>query len=240
MARPRRADRGHLQVRRRPGHLPRGHRHLLRPVRDLPAPAAGHLDPRLPAPGRPGAPAAGARLGPEPVPGPRRPVPPARGADGLDDGGGRRRAGRDVRRDGPGHGGAERHEHRVVRPAQQPAQPDPAARPGPVDRRVRRPGGARADDAVRAGQQHHPDHLVRGVTAALARPRGERAGHRWRVVGADAPGGGAPRTAAHHPARGDADRGAVAPAPAGGCDLRDAACSRVRTASTRRSPWCSA
>ena len=219
---PRRADRGHLQVRRRPGHLPRGDRHLLRPVRDLPAPAAGHLDPRLPAAGRPGAPAAGARLGPEPVPGPRRPVPPARGPHGLDDGGDRRRPGRDVRRDGPRHRGAERHEHRLVRAAQQPPQPDPAARPGPVDRRVRRPGGARPDHAVRADQQHHADHLVRGVAAALARPRGERAGHRRPAVGADAPGGGAAGAAAHHAARGHVHRGDVAPAPAGGCDLRDA------------------
>ena len=36
------------------------------------------------------------------------------GLDGLDDGGDRRRPGRDVRRDGPRHRGAERHEHRVV------------------------------------------------------------------------------------------------------------------------------
>ena len=45
--RPRRADRGHLQVRRRPGRLPGRHRHLLRPVRDLAVAAAGHLDPRV-------------------------------------------------------------------------------------------------------------------------------------------------------------------------------------------------
>ena len=74
----------------------------------------------------------------------------------------------------------------------------------------------------------------------LARPRGERAGHRRPAVGADAPGGGAPGAAAHHAARGHVHRGDVAPAPAGGCDLRDA---RARGCERRQRDvrgWCSA
>ena len=46
--------------------------------------------------------AAGARLGPQPVPGPRGPVPPTRGTDRVEDRGRHRRRLRGLRRHGPG------------------------------------------------------------------------------------------------------------------------------------------
>ena len=95
----------------------------------------------LRAPGQPRPGAAGARLGARPVPDHRVGAGGARWAERVDHGDRPRFPGRAVRRARARPGDPERHEHRLVGPAEQPAEPGPAAHQEPApadDRRARR------------------------------------------------------------------------------------------------------
>ena len=82
-SRPRVPARRRLQVLRRPGPLPRGDADLLRLHRDLPADAAGHLDPRLHPARRARLAGGDPRLRARAVPDHRRPARPPGGPAGL-------------------------------------------------------------------------------------------------------------------------------------------------------------